>query len=286
MSIYPSQDPSGRASADRESPDLLEEAARRLADELPRARFYIRITPPHVTYALLGANVVVFIAMIAVGYFMFGTLNGAEDSRVLALMGAKINRLIAVNGQVWRLFTAMFLHIGVLHLLFNLYALNVLGPLVEGYFGHARFAVIYFLGGLFGSLASYAFSPVASAGASGAIFGLAGSITVYFLRYRENFGARGRAILTNMLVVIGINLVFGLAMPGIDNWGHLGGLIGGAMVTVGLLPRYETPVALLPGNYPLGERPRGLQQAVWVALCVALLVLGVQAATDYWLTVY
>lgn len=276
MSIYQSNDPSGNP----------EEHLRRLLDDLPRPRYYIRITPPHVTYALLAANVLAFITMIAVGYFVFGTLNGAEDSRVLALLGAKINRLIAVNGQVWRLFTAMFLHIGVLHLLFNLYALNALGPLVEGYFGHVRFTVIYLLGGLFGSLASYAFSPVASAGASGAIFGLAGSITVYFLRYRENFGARGRAILTNMLVVIGINLVFGLAMPGIDNWGHMGGLVGGAIVTAGLLPRYEMPTALLPGNYPLGERPRTIQHLLWVALCVALLILGVQTATNYWLTIY
>lgn len=251
--------------------------------DLPRARYYIRITPPRVTYALLAANVAAFIAMIAVGYFVFDTLNGTEDMRVLALFGAKINQLIAVEGQVWRLFTAMFLHIGVLHLLFNLYALNALGTLVEGYFGHQRYIVIYLLGGLFGSLASYAFSPYPSAGASGAIFGLAGAITIYFLRYRENFGARGRAILYNMLVVIGINLVFGLSMPGIDNWGHMGGLVGGAVVAWGLLPRYETPVALIPGNYPLGEQPRGTLHFAWIALCSALLVMGIQAATRHWL---
>lgn len=278
MTSYPPPEPNDRAD------DLIAGPPR--VEPLPRARFYITVTPPRVTYALLAANVAIFIAMIVVGYVVFGTLNGTEDMRVLSLFGAKINARIALEGQVWRLFTAMFLHIGVLHLLFNLYALNALGPLVEGYFGHVRFSVIYLLGGLFGSLASYAFSPNPSAGASGAIFGLAGAITIYFLRYRENFGSRGRAILTNMLMVIGINLVFGLAMPGIDNWGHMGGLVGGAVLAWGLLPRYEPPVALIPGNYPLAERPRGTQYLTWVLLWSALLILGVQAATRNWLSTF
>ena len=75
-------------------------------------------------------------------------------------------------------------------------------------FGHRRFLCIYVIGGLWGSVASYAFSQSLSAGASGAIFGLAGATTVYFLRYRENFGTRGNAIVQNMLVVIGISVLF------------------------------------------------------------------------------
>src|SRR5690606_38320034 len=161
--------------------------------------FYIRLSPPWVTRTLLAINVVVFAAMLVSGYMWYGTFNGSEDMRVLIRFGAKVNELIAV-GQTWRLLTALFLHIGVLHLLFNLYALSALGPRVEGYFCHVRFSAIYLIAGLFGSLASYAFSPVPSAGASGAIFGLAGAATVYFMRFRENFGARGRAILQNMLL--------------------------------------------------------------------------------------
>jgi rhomboid protease GluP len=175
----------------------------------------------------------------------------------------------------------MFLHIGVLHLLFNLYALNALGPLVEGYFGTSRFLAVYVLAGLFGSLASFAFSPAISAGASGAIFGLAGATTVYFLRYRENFGARGRAILQNMLVVIGVNLAFGMMAQGIDNWGHMGGLVGGSLVSVGLLPRYKTPALPRPGPQALEQEQRAGMQTVWVALCTVLFVAGLQAATGW-----
>jgi rhomboid protease GluP len=220
--------------------------------------------------------------MIAYGWFAYGTLNGSQDIRVLRDLGAKFNELVAA-GETWRLFTAMFLHIGVLHLLFNLYALNALGPLVEGYFGHVRFLAIYLLAGLYGSLASYAFSPAASAGASGAIFGLAGATTVYFLRYRDNFGARGRAILQNMLVVLAVNLVFGFVAPGIDNWGHMGGLVGGVVLAAGLLPKYRAPVVMAPGAYPLAEESRGLIELTWVVLWSVVWWLGVQWATAQFL---
>lgn len=240
-------------------------------------RFYIPIARPTVTYILIGLNLAVFVAMIAFGVVFLNTWRGPEDMRVLYFFGAKVNEEI-YNGQVWRLFSAMFLHIGAIHLLFNLYALYALGPLVEGYFGHLRFTAIYLLGGLCGSLASYAFSPNPSAGASGAIFGLAGATTVYFLRYRNNFGRRGRAILQNMLVVIGINLAFGLGMSGIDNWGHMGGLVGGALVAWGLLPRYERPEVIRLGAQPLQEEVRRVWELSWVLLCATLLWGGLQLA--------
>lgn len=245
-----------------------------------RTRFYLRITPPWLTRTILVLNLLVFVGMIAYGFWAYDIWDGTQDLRVLVDFGAKVNVLIA-TGEVWRLFTAMFLHIGVIHLLFNLYALNALGPLVEGYFGHVRFLLIYLLGGLFGSLASYAFSDAVSAGASGAIFGLAGAATVYFLRYRENFGARGKALLQNMLLVIGINIVFGLSVPGIDNWGHMGGLIGGALVAWGLLPVYKRPVlTYFVPQAELEEVDRSTYSALWAAGCFALLVVGVQWVTQ------
>lgn len=250
-----------------------------------RPRFAIRQSPPHVTHFLLAANVVVFVAMVAYGYFTYGLINGTEDSRVLLTFGAKFNQLV-MAGETWRLFNAMFIHIGVIHLLFNLYALNSLGPLVEGYFGHLRFTAIYIVGGLFGSLASYAFSPNPSAGASGAIFGLAGCLAIYFYFYRENFGARGRAIFYNMIIVIGINFVFGLAQPGIDNWGHMGGLVGGALVTLGLLPRYKRPDVIAYGTNIMEEEPRQWLQIGWVVLCLVLWYFGLQWATERWLSLF
>lgn len=250
-----------------------------------RPRFVLRQAPPYVTQFMLAANVLAFVAMIVYGYMNYGTWDGSQDSRVLFFFGAKINELVAV-GETWRLFSAMFLHIGVLHLLFNLYALNSLGPLVEAYFGHVRFTAIYLIGGLFGSLASYAFSPSPAAGASGAIFGLAGCLTLYFYFYRENFGARGRAILYNMLIVIGINLVFGLSQPGIDNWGHMGGLVGGALVTIGLMPRYKRPEAITFGANIMQEEPRQWLFAGWIVVCLALWYYGLQWATDRVLSLF
>jgi rhomboid protease GluP len=245
------------------------------AESTPTQQFYIRMTPPKWTRILLGCNIAVFILMMVYGFLVYNDWNGTQNGRVLLTFGAKVNPLIA-QGEVWRLFTAMFIHIGIFHLLFNLYALNALGPLIEGFFGYRRFLFIYVIGGLWGSVASYAFSDALSAGASGAIFGLVGAATVYFLRYRENFGARGKAIVQNMFVVIGINLVFGLSMPGIDNWGHIGGLLGGAVVAYGLLPKYQKPAVTHFGAQPLVEEARSSFEWLWVGGLVLLLVLAVQ----------
>ncbi|MBP7962158.1 MAG: rhomboid family intramembrane serine protease [Caldilineaceae bacterium] len=248
-----------------------------------RVMVYVKQASPLISRILIGVNLVVFLAMIGIGYLVFGVLDGTEDLRVLLLFGAKVNELIAA-GQTWRLFTAMFLHIGVLHLLFNLYALYLFGPQVEGIFGHRRFTVIYVVGGLFGSLASYAFVDNLSAGASGAIFGLVGALSVYYLRYRDQFGAQARAVLQNMAMIVVVNFIFGLSSPGIDNWGHLGGLLGGAVVAWGLIPRYlpPAPVAFTPElmqnpRIPLQEEPRLGMEMGWMVICLGLIWLGVGA---------
>lgn len=270
----------------------------------PPTRYYVRMAKPVLTRLLIGVNVVVFIAMLVVGFFLLDRQGGSaleqitnyissiisllmgnkfpETDLSLLMMGAKYNQLI-FEGQVWRLFTAMFLHIGIIHLLFNLFALNALGPMVEGYFGHWRFALIYLIGGLFGSLASYAFSAAPSAGASGAVFGLAGATTIYFLTYRDNFGTRGESILQSMLAIIGINLVFGFAMSGIDNWGHIGGLIGGAIVAWGLLPKYEQPTLgisseIVSGPQALPQKQNNAWELAWSGLMLASVWVALQLA--------
>ncbi len=257
-------------------------------DEQPQ--FYIKLQRPVVTQVLLGIILAVFVVSVLLGFLLYGSWTSLTSTNinVLILMGAKVNPLIA-QGEIWRLFTAIFLHSGVMHLLFNLYALYVLGPLLEGYIGHIRFLTVFLVAGLYGSLLSYALSAPISVGASGAIFGLLGAITVFFLKYRMNFGGQGRAILQNMLVVLALNLVIGFSSGFIDNWGHIGGLIGGALVMVGIMPRYEKPTfqpgmmtahpIMGVGAQALVMRERRLAEIAWVVFCMIVFFVGVYAVT-------
>lgn len=241
-----------------------------------RPRFFIPVTTPLFTRILLGSNIAIFVITVIYGLVQYDNWNLLSNVLpTLVIFGAKVNQLIA-QGQVWRLFTATFLHADILHLLFNLYALSALGYHVEGYFGHGRFLVIYVIAGLWGSLASYAVSPEVSVGASGAIFGLAGATAVYFGRYRENFGDAGRAVLRNVLAVIAFNLFFGFTNPQIDNAGHIGGLIGGALIALGLLPRYQAPNTIQIGNQPLHKTHNLTLEVAWTALHLAFLWFGVE----------
>lgn len=169
------------------------------------------------TYALAVLNVLVFAADAICQYFIFGV-------PALTLLGAKVNGLILIYHQWWRLFTPMFLHSGMTHLICNLAALVIWGRQCEALLGKARFLIVYFASGLMGSAASLCFSSAMSVGASGAIFGLFGALLVFRKHYREIFNAVFGA---SVVVIIVINLVNGLITPNIDNFGHIGGLIGG-----------------------------------------------------------
>ncbi|MGD8518015.1 MAG: rhomboid family intramembrane serine protease [Anaerolineae bacterium] len=188
---------------------------------------------PVVTWILLAAIVVMFALETLAG--------GSTNTQVLVRFGAKVNPLIAA-GEYWRLFTAMFLHIGIVHLAFNGYALVVIGTEAERLLGAGRFLVIYLLSGLFGSLASYAFSTSLSAGASGAIFGLIGALAAFFALHRRRLGAWGRSRLANIAFLLVVNLFLGFTQPGIDNMGHLGGLLSGLALGWVLAPRYQVDV--------------------------------------------
>lgn len=170
---------------------------------------------PLFTYLLMAIQVIVFLLMEFAG--------GSTNSSVLIDFGAKVNELI-LQGEWWRLFTPIVIHIGILHLAMNTMALYYLGITVERIYGNFRFLFIYVVAGFFGSLASLLFSPNISAGASGAIFGCFGALlyfgTVYPKLFKRTMGA-------NIFLVIGINLMFGFSVSGIDNAGHIGGLVGG-----------------------------------------------------------
>jgi len=178
--------------------------------------------PPYVTYMILGINIAAWLIMNLAG-LLFGWSMNAQ----LIYFGAKVNALI-VRGEYWRLITAMFLHIGVAHLFFNSYALYIYGPIVEKLYGKTKYILIYLISGLIGSIFSYALSPNPSAGASGAIFGLMGAL-LYFRKQKK--GLFQRIFGPGLILIIGINLLYGFIQPGIDNWGHIGGLIGGYLIS-------------------------------------------------------
>lgn len=189
---------------------------------LPRKGFLI-------TPILMMANIVVFIIMIASGvHFMEPT------SESLLVWGANF-RPSTLGGEPWRLLTACFLHIGILHLAMNMYALMYIGLLLEPILGSRKFLLAYFLTGIFSSVASLWWNDlVVSAGASGAIFGMYG---VFLAMLTTNIipKAERKALLSSIGVFIVYNLIFGLR-GGVDNAAHIGGLLSGCVVGYSLYP--------------------------------------------------
>lgn len=186
------------------------------------------ISKPQVTYTLIGVNLAIFLAQLALG------INALAVDYGMWPFG------IAIGGEWWRLVTSAFLHGSILHIAFNMYVLFVLGPPLERILGHARYLVLYLVAALGGSVASYAFSDIrtVSVGASGAIFGLMGALIVA--------GRRLKADIRQVAVLLGINIVIGFIAPGVDWRAHLGGLITGAAIagvlvyTPGLLRQRRT----------------------------------------------
>ncbi len=215
---------------------------------------------PWLTGALVAVNVAVFVAMLAAGA---GLLR--PDPLVHIAWGSNFGPL-TLDGEGWRLGTAAFLHFGLLHLVFNMWALWASGGLVERLFGPARYAAIYAASGLVASLASVAWNPlVNSAGASGAIFGVLGAQLAFFLRARHGIPAEViRAQRNSTLTFIAYAVIFGITVPGIDNAAHLGGLVTG--IGLGWL------LAAPPGR--LASSAGGLAATVTAAALVAMLLAG------------
>lgn len=170
------------------------------------------VSRPTVTYVLIGLNVLAFLGQLSLGI---------DDS---AVQWGMWPARMAVDGAWWLLLTSAFLHGSFLHIAFNMYVLFALGPVLERVLGHVRFTTLYLLSAIGGSVASFWFSEInaVSVGASGAIFGLMGALVVA--------GRRLRYDITQVLVLLGINLVIGFIAPGVDWRAHLGGLIVGAVV--------------------------------------------------------
>ncbi len=223
---------------------------------------------PRVTYVMMGILVVVFVIETLAG--------GSESTTVLFNLGANVGPWVTM-GEYWRLFTANFLHIGVLHIFFNLYALYIVGTEVEMFYGPWRFLVIYLLTGVSGAIASYAFTYGFSAGASTAIFGLIGTLVAFFIRNRAVFGEMSRTRLTNLIFVIAINVLYGLSVSVIDNWGHAGGFVGGLMLGWLLCPFYQIE-ARSDGGHHVVDRNSLRAEWLGVILVSVLMVVAFWAA--------
>ena len=189
------------------------------AEQLPQGTRQFALS---VTQIIVGINVLVFVAMVATG----SSLTNPTREQLLR-WGANWGPL-SLCAQPWRILTSNYVHVGIIHLGFNMWCLWNLGQLAERILGRLNFALLYTICGLAGSLSSLWWHPmVVGAGASGAIFGLAGAaIAVFYLGHLPIAKTAIRSTMRSLLTFVGYNLVFGLT-PGIDNSAHIGGLVAG-----------------------------------------------------------
>lgn len=178
---------------------------------------------PIITYALLFINAILFLA-------------AHIDANI-------INKFVLISGhnmghEYYRIITSMFLHYSLIHFTFNMYALYIIGSQLESFLGKYKYLFVYMISGISGSLLSMAFlQDSASLGASGAIFGLLGSLVYFGYHYRVYLGT---VIKSQIIPLILINLLIGFTIPGIDNSAHIGGLIGGVLATIATGVKYKS----------------------------------------------
>ncbi len=204
----------------------------------------IRLYPA--TFGLIGFTTAVFLLQL-----LSTTFFGAD---LVLYFGAKDNQAIAA-GEYWRLVSPILIHAGFAHFFVNMYSLYAIGPAIERFYDKARFLVIYILSGISGVVLSFALSPSRSIGASGAIFGLLGALGGFLYINRAAFGKVAREQLRQIVIVAVLNLALG-TLPGIDNWGHIGGLIAGIGLSWLIGPRYE-PI------WDTGMAPKLVDQRPW-----------------------
>lgn len=175
-------------------------------------------------------------------FFLLSLRGDTESGYFMLQYGAMYEPLVTEGHEYYRLITSLFLHFGIQHLLNNMVMLGALGYQLENEVGRVKFLLIYFISGIGGNLCSLYWNvshgeQVISAGASGAIFGLMGSL-LYIVAV--NRGRLGRLSGRGMLIMVALSLYFGLTSSGVDNSAHIGGLICGILITVLLYRRKKT----------------------------------------------
>jgi membrane associated rhomboid family serine protease len=208
--IYPAP---GSPETPRPAPATFREAARQTAEASP--------------FRPVRDNAVcVYIIAVINALVLFFFMDGLDFDYLSAVQYGAIVPVYIVNGhQYYRLVSAMFVHFGWQHLVMNMFGLFIFGTRVERYFGRVRFLLVYFLSGVSGSVFSLLFTRGNAAGASGAVYGLTGAVFAFALISRR---AMDRLTGYTMLLYAGIGLAMGFMMPGIDNFGHIGGWLAGA----------------------------------------------------------
>ena len=216
---------------------------------------------PYVTYTIIAVTVIFYILQL-LGKYVLGT-------DILVIYGARINEAI-LAGELWRFLTPALLHGSLPHIAFNMYALLSFGVSLERFFGHGRFFLLYVVSAFAGNVASFLFSPGYSVGASTAIFGLLGAEAVFLIQNRKVFPGQFRSAIGNIIFIAAINLFVIGSLPGIDNWGHVGGLIGGLMFTSFAGPLWEIE-GVYPSYYPVDRRSF---QNVIIGAAMVILIFG------------
>ncbi|MEV0683211.1 rhomboid family intramembrane serine protease [Nocardia sp. NPDC050378] len=218
---------------------------------------------PMVTYGLIAINVLVYLVTAAQAG------NPMQNHRGSSVFGEFVLvPLLVADGEWWRVLGSGFLHYGAIHLLVNMFALYVVGRDLEQVLGRLTYGCLYLVSLLGGSAAVMALSDpyTMTAGASGAVYGLFGAVTVTLIRLRQSP--------TPMLVVIGVNVLISFSLPGISLWGHLGGLAAGTLSALGIL--------FVPGWLSARDL-RSAQRIGWVAMgLVAVICLAVVVAAALW----
>ena len=208
-------------------------------DESKKAEEVFSKKTPYVTYVLMAICAILYIMTS-----LFGNNFLEQSPSVLYDFGALVNFNMMRNNylELFRLISSIFLHGGLIHLLCNMYSLYVIGPQLESFFGKTKFIVIYILSGVIGNLLSMTFlqDNIVSVGASGAIFGLLGSLLYFGYHYRVYLSG---VIRSQIIPLILLNLTIGFLSAGINNVAHIGGLIGGILITMTVGVKYKSSKA-------------------------------------------
>ena len=205
-------------------------AARRVGASLSRRG-------PYITQALIGINAGVYFLQLLMGGQVNGTANWIYEHGVLVSSAIDSSGQVVgvAEGEWWRLVTAAFLHYGPLHLGMNMIVLWFIGPALEEYLGHGRYALLYLVSGLAGSAGALVWSPTAATvGASGAVWGIMGAALVLESRRIWVFGGQAMGLVV-------FNLAITFLIPGISIGGHVGGLIGGGLAVLALTQFRRAP---------------------------------------------